>query len=845
MKRANDDVRVAAGSTAVSAPLEGSGATGVRPPAPIGFDRDGYRLQGRPTWLLSGEMHYFKMTRGDWRRRLVQLKCAGFNTVSVYMPWNYHERAEGEWDFAGDRDVEHFLRLAAELGVYVVARPGPYICNEWQAGGLPAWLSAKPGVRLRTRDPKFLAFVDGWWDRIAPLIARYELGREGTVILAQVENEYGHYGEGQEPEYIHHLRDGLRARGVTVPIINCDSFINFSRLKPRVYEGVNLCCNFGGDGLRNLARARGLQPDAPLFVTEYWIAAFDWWGRDGSAVYDDARALNGALEIAAGGAGGLTAFVFAGGAHFGYWHGRSICSDANFMTTLYGPGAPILDDGRFSGKYELFKTRVGPLNLPALAQAGMPEIEEVRPGLIRATRRGPDGTFVFTLNRSAEQIRIADAEKDQACVDMSIPAGAVQWTVRDLRLPGGRVLNQTNLSLLAIEPALILFGEPGADGWLTLDGQRMDVQVPRNALPTHLRNGALDILVLNHAAAGRCWPLALPGAPTVVFGGPERIEDAVVRNGRVEITASSTSREDVWRFHDGALTVEAQAYEAAPAHAPVSLSRIRCNRDLPESAAAFDDSDWYHAAQPQRMAAFGHGHGYAWYRTTFEVVDTGPQAIIFSGADDRAQVWIDGHYLGCRGWGSSHGWHLMPNLPAGVHALAILVENLGMFNSGAEYDIPLGEPKGIYGPVWLNGAELTGWRMRAGLGVGEAMDTWERPGGEIAERLPAGAQLAGPLWVAAEFAVPEGFDGAVRLELGEHAGKGSVWLNGRNVGRYWSLGPQQSLWLPLSWLTPRNEIVLFEEVRIAPDLLRITLSGFGARCSRLAVSEKASRNAAT
>jgi beta-galactosidase len=797
---------------------------------PICFDHNSYRIENRPTWLLSGEMHYFKMTRGDWRRRLLQLKCAGFNTVSVYMPWNYHELGEGEWDFSGDRDVEHLLQLAAELGLYVVARPGPYICNEWQAGGLPAWLSGKPGIRLRTKDPKFLAYVDKWWDRIAPLIARYEIGREGTVILAQVENEYGHYGEGQEADYIYHLRDGLRARGITVPVINCDSFINFSRLKPGVYEGVNLCCNFGGDGLRNLARARGLQPDAPLFVTEYWIAAFDWWGRDGSAVYGDARALNGALEIAAGGAGGLTAFVFAGGAHFGYWHGRSICSDANFMTTLYGPGAPILDDGRFSGKYELFKTQLAPLNLPALAMAGMPEIEELQPGLIRATRRGPDGTFIFTLNRSAEQIRIADTEKDQACVDMSIPAGAVQWTVRDLRLPGGQRLNRTSLSLLAIEPTLILYGEAGSEGWLDLDGKRLDVHVPDNNLPIHLRHGEVDILVLNRAAAGCCWPLALPGAPAVVFGGPERIEDAVVRKGRIEITASSSSQAEVWRFHDGQLTVETPAYQKGSESGSVALSAIRCSHCLPESAADFDDTAWFSAAQPQRMAAFGHGHGYAWYRTSFEVVDEGPQSLIFSGADDRAHVWVDGHYLGCRGWGSHHGWHLMPNLPAGLHTLAILAENLGMFNSGAEYDIPLGEPKGLYGPVWLNGAEITGWRMRAGLGVGEGIDSWDRLGGEIADRPLAGAKLTGPLWVAGEFTIPEGFDGAVRLELGEHAGKGSVWLNGHNVGRYWNLGPQQSLWLPLSWLKSRNDLVLFEEGRIAPDQLKITLAALGPRC---------------
>jgi hypothetical protein len=311
---------------------------------------------------------------------------------------------------------------------------------------------------------------------------------------------------------------------------------------------------------------------------------------------------------------------------------------------------------------------------------------------------------------------------------------------------------------------------------------------------------------------------------------PLRIEDAAVKNGQLEITASSLDAADIWQFGEGKLAVEVPAYREGPTSGAVALSDIRFSRQLPESTTDFDDSAWLSAAQPQRMALFGHGHGYAWYRTTFDVADAGPQTITFSGADDRAHAWVDGHYLSCRGWGSNHGWHLMPNLLRGTHSLTMLVENLGMFNSGAEYDIPLGEPKGLYGPVWLNGVEISGWRMRGGLGAGEAIDSWDCPGGEIAERPLPGAKLTGPLWVSAEFAIPEGFDGAVRLELGEHAGKGSVWINGRNVGRYWHLGPQQSLWLPLSWLKSLNTLVFFEEGKTAPDQLKITLTSFGPRC---------------
>ena len=818
---------------------------------PIAWDANAYQIEGKPTWLLSGEIHYFKLTRGDWRRRLVQLKCAGFNTVSVYMPWNFHEVGEGGWDFSGEKDVEHFLKLAAELGLYVVARPGPYICDEWQAGGLPPWLGTKKGLRPRTRDPLYLSHVDQWWDRIAPLIAKYQLGAAGTVIMAQVENEYGHFGTHQEDAYIHHLRDGLRSRGVTVPIINCDSFIQFARLQPRVYEGINLCCNFGGNGIRNLARARELQPGAPLFVTEYWIAAFDWWGRNGSAVYGDGTALHNGLEIAAGGAGGLTAFVFSGGAHFGYWHGCSICSEDNFMTTLYGPGAPILDDGRFSGKYAALKTRLAPLAIAEFASAGMPELSEETPGLLKAVRHGTPAEFIFHLNRSAEQAKIAAAEKDQACVDMSIPAGAVRWTVRNLSLAGSFTLKEmAGLDLFALEPALVLHGEAGTRVAVEIAGAgrvsgepcaglslieadealRIEAVVPTGDAPLHavLHSGSarLDLLILNRQSVERSWVVELPGAPKALVGGIDRIEDAAVEEGRLCLSVSAWEPPACWRFAKGSILKEPLAFSEAFGTRSLPLSHLQIATDLPEKEPEFDDASWTAAERPLPMAAFGSGTGKAWYRTTLWVTNAGPQMIYFSGACDRALVFVDGEFLGVRGTHSHVGWNVMASLEPGEHTLALLVENLGMFNSGAEYDVPLCEPKGLFGPVWMNGEELPGWRMRAGIVAGEGIEFWPNPGPTSWEAAE-GATCKGPVWIKGRFEMPEGFDGAVRLELGEHATKGSAWLNGHNVGRYWKLGPQQSLWLPLSWLKPVNTLVLFEELSIEPSQLSVQLHSFG------------------
>ncbi|MFZ2654702.1 MAG: beta-galactosidase [Victivallales bacterium] len=794
----------------------------------ISFNNNSYVIDGKPEWLLSGEVHYFKLTRGEWRKRLLQQKCAGFNAVSVYMPWNYHEIEEGSFDFAGHRDVEYFLSLAAEIGLYVVARPGPYICNEWQAGGLPPWLTRKKGLRPRTADKKYLDCVDKWFDKICPIIEKFQVGKGGTVIMCQIENEYGHYGKFQEEKYIQHLRRKVLEHNIHVPIINCDSFINFARLQPRKYKGVNLCCNFGGDGLRNLERARKLQPEAPLFVTEYWIAAFDWWGRNGSAVYKDQSSLNGALEIAAGGAGGLTAFVFSGGAHFSYWHGCSICSDANFMTTLYGPGAPILDDGLFSPKYQLFKNFMSPLVSAELAGAGMPVVQEINPGVLKAVRKGKTAEFTFIINHSKEKIEIADKEKDQACVDMSIPAGAVKWSVKNLPLKDGIVLNETNLDIFCSEPALILFGEPGKDGFAVIDSERIEIKIPAGENPFHRKFKNLDLIVLNNASVCKCWKLALPGAETAIFGGPDRIEDAKATDNSLALKTSSSSKNSFWSLKNGEIKSFTPEFKDKFSYSEIFLGDIKCSNEFPESVKVYDDSAWHSSKQPEPMQFFGNGHGRAWYRTSFKVKQTGPQMICFSGASDRALVWVDGNYVGVRGVHSHLGWNVMPSLEKGEHVISILAENLGMFNSGAEFDIPLCEPKGIFGPVWLNGCEIRNWRMSPGTAANETFDVWQSPG-PVSQKweTPDSSDLKGPLWVKGTLKLDEIPEAAFRLEFGENAGKGTVWVNGFNVGRYWNLGPQQSLWIPRELLKSINEIVILEELKITPLKIHLDIKAFG------------------
>ncbi len=832
---------------------------------PVAFNENGYIIDGKPVWLASGEFQYFRLTREDWEPRLLQLKLAGFNTVSVYFAWNYHETEEGVWNFEGDRDAEEFLKIAARLGLYVVARPGPFICNEWTMGGIPAWLSAKEGIRVRTADPLYLSYCDKWWDRIAPLIAKYQLGREGTVILVQVENEYGHLGEYQEGDYIYHLRDGLKNHGITVPIINCDSFIQYNRIKPMKWEGINLCCNAGGDGLRVLQRARALQGEAPLFVTEFWIAAFDWWGRNGSAVYENRRAIYGGLEMVAGGAGGLTVFVFSGGSNFGYWHGQSICSDNNFMTTLYGPGAPILDDGLFSPKYDLFKTQYTALKAASkeLAQAGMPQITGDLRSLCKAVRKAGDTTFTFFVNHSAEQMAIADAEKEQAAVDMSIPAGEVRWMIENLPLESGFFLKSTTGKLFAADPALVVHG-PGGEGLSIVLSQGQEGIVGDNetfqvagedvsfetkgselklhAVPKkdgtpivfHVKAGirSLTVILLSSDEVSRWYQVDLPGMSPALVGGPDRIEKVQIRDGTAELLMYSSLERPLWKVDSEGFTPWNINWGAAQKEHCIFPGSLQWVRSFPEALPEYDDSSWYASDTTQPMSKFGTGNGRAWYRTTLEIESEGWQMIHTSGASDRWLFFVDGQYLTSRGMGTHFGKDCAIYLTKGRHTLAILIENLGMFNTGFEMEIPMGEPKGLYGPIWRNGIEIRGWKMREGLMAGEKNEyppnaqlpgyAWESMTQEEGQE-----SQKGPLLVKGTFPKPEGFEGAVRIKT--NGGKGSIWINGFNIGRYWRLGPQDSVWIPAGKLKEENSLLLMEEEKLAPAKVEILFTPYGRR----------------
>ncbi|MGF1431185.1 glycoside hydrolase family 35 protein [Kitasatospora sp. LaBMicrA B282] len=369
----------------------------------LSYDRDGFALDGRPFRILSGALHYFRVHPEQWDDRLALLRAMGLNTVETYVAWNLHEPRPGEYEFSGLLDLERFVRTAARHGLKVLVRPGPYICAEWDFGGLPAWLLKDRGIRLRCADPAFLAAVDRWFDVLLPRLVPLLAEQGGPVLALQVENEYGSYGN--DAAYLRHLADGLRRRGAHCLLFTSDG-PHHPDLQGGTLPDALPTVNFGDRVAEGFAVLRAYLPDGPPVCMEYWNGWFDNWGaphhtRDAA---DAARVL---AELLAAGAS-VNLYMAHGGTNFGYLNGANL-QDGRLKPTVtsYDYDAAIDEAGRPTAKFWAFREVLGRYTelppLPAgVADPSAPRVLEPRVLAPRTLELGPP----VPLLELAEQLTV-------------------------------------------------------------------------------------------------------------------------------------------------------------------------------------------------------------------------------------------------------------------------------------------------------------------------------------------------------------------------------------------------------------------------------------------------------
>lgn len=309
-----------------------------------------FELDGRPVQIVSGALHYFRVFPELWADRIEKARLMGLNTVETYIPWNLHSPTRGEFRTDGMLDLARFIDLVAAAGLHVIIRPGPYICAEWNDGGLPRWLTNDPSVTLRRNEPNYLAAVTEYIADVAEIVAPRQIDNGGPVILYQIENEYGAYAD--DHEYLRALAQITRDAGITVPFITVDQPTPQMLADGGIPE-IHRTGSFGSAVPERLATLREFQPTGPLMCSEYWIGWFDAWGEyhhETSA----AAAASGLDQLLAAGAS-VNIYMLHGGTNFGTTNGANDKGVYRSTVTSYDYSAPLAEDGTPTDKFWAFR----------------------------------------------------------------------------------------------------------------------------------------------------------------------------------------------------------------------------------------------------------------------------------------------------------------------------------------------------------------------------------------------------------------------------------------------------------------------------------------------------------
>lgn len=333
--------------------------------------KEEFLLNGKPFQILSGAIHYFRIPRAYWGDSLYNLKAMGFNTVETYIPWNLHEPEEGVFHFEGNEDVAAFVREAQKTGLWVILRPSPFICAEWEFGGLPAWLLRYPEMKVRTNTPLFLEKVEQYYKALFAQIADLQITQGGPVLMMQIENEYGSFGN--EKEYLRSIAALMKQYGAEVPLFTADgawdAVLEAGNL---VEDGILATGNFGSRSDENLdameAFFRRHDKKIPLMCMEFWDGWFNRWGEE--IIKRDAEDLAMEVKTLLKRAS-INLYMFQGGTNFGFYNGCSARGERDLpQVTSYDYDAVLTEWGEPTEKF---------YKIQKVVQELFPEIETFPP----------------------------------------------------------------------------------------------------------------------------------------------------------------------------------------------------------------------------------------------------------------------------------------------------------------------------------------------------------------------------------------------------------------------------------------------------------------------------------
>jgi beta-galactosidase len=802
----------------------------IFPPSPkakafINYDSRGFLINGKRTFIISAGMEYARVPRALWRDRLLRLKRGGYNAVEFYTFWNYHEPKEGQFNFAGDHDLNAFLKLVKIMGMYAIARIGPYYCGEWNMGGYPIWLKFKPGLRIREDNPQFLTAVDHFFDRLMPIITNNQIDHGGAIIMVQLENEHrAAWGTVTPNGYFKHLISKTVSLGLSVSYF-------FSGL------------HSGNDPAGDVANLDDAKRPNPWFSTEYWGVWFLNYGPQpqDSAIYDRRT-----WKIIAHGGNGYNVYMAHGGTNFDYNNDRD-------MAASYDYGASVGQAGDLRPLYYSFKRAnwfarsfQDVLANSADSRGNLPTVSDT---IIKVTsRQSPAGIIAFLDNpdSNAVSFKLNPPEgidiKTQRTVKLS--PGEIRPVVYNYQLTPAVKIAWAPTRIYSIIPqgkttTILLCGGVGSDASIYFEvgkGARAkagtDFKITGDILSFNSKIAAdnpnsysfevggqrVQIITLNDALADYTWFME-SAVKTQIIIGPAYAADLVINPGGLEVVTETPwgvkADRPVWLFNGDGKPVKIIPKASADKHlTPINPTNWQTKDASPYALPAYNDSNWRQSANPLQMGADGDITANAWYRTTIKVAETGYYNIQFKNVRDRAELFLDGKRIDT---GEVFSKTMKLYLKAGAaQTLAVFTAHDGrnklIFRVG---EIDTIDAKGLSGPVTLQKTDGTGaaitlnnWRMKGGPGEISGQQGWH-PLGKM--------NVNSPRLYKATFNMPTVQSGTVWRVNTTSLSYGSVWVNGHNLGRYPEKIKIGGHYIPSCWLKQgANLLVIYDEYGARP-----------------------------
>lgn len=413
----------------------------------IDYEHDTFLMNGKPFKYVAGSFHYFRALPQTWREKIKTMKAGGVNAVDIYVHWALHNPKDWVYDWDGIADIEKIIEIATEEGLYIILRPGPYICAELDNGGLPFWLARKyPNIKVRTSDPDYLREVERWYSHLMPRLMKHFYGNGGNIILVQIENEYGAYGVCDE-EYKLFLRNQTLEYTQGNAVLFTTDRPYDRELECGSVEDVFITTDFGLSDKetveKHFKRLREVQPKGPLVNTEFYSGWFTRWGepnarRNGAELL---KTLEYMFEMNAN----VDFYMYFGGTSFGFWAGANDAGIGGYMSdiTSYDYDAPMDETGSPTEKYNLFK---GPIiRYLGIDEKELPIIEKKAFGSLSPIEVSAVGTILSAEGREYLGARSIKSER--------------LLTFEELDQFSGFVLYETTLPKLTRDPSnLVISG---------------------------------------------------------------------------------------------------------------------------------------------------------------------------------------------------------------------------------------------------------------------------------------------------------------------------------------------------------------------------------------------------